>query len=144
VFRRSIGCVPQDLLLLPDRGVLANVMLPAHAAGLTRAECESRARAALERVGADAGMIADLRPQSLSGGEQQRVALARAVVNRPALLLVDEPTAHLDTAAADTLIELLDHFAASGVTVLLASHDDSRDLPARARRLRLDRGKAVA
>lgn len=144
VYRRSLGFVPEDASLLTDRSVLANVMLPAHAAGLGHAECERRARAALERVGADAGLIADMRPQVLSGGEQQRVALARAIVNRPALLLVDEPTAHLDAASAETLMQLLGHFAASGVSVLLASHDEARAVPARARRLRLDRGKVTA
>lgn len=142
VFRRSIGCVPQDALLLADRSVLANVMLPAYAAGLDRSECERRAHAALERVGANVGLIGALRPPALSGGEQQRVALARALVNKPALLLVDEPTAHLDAEAARTLLALLDHFAASGVSVLLATHDDGLALPRRARRVRLDRGKA--
>ncbi len=138
VFRRSIGFVPQDALLLNDRSVLANVMLPAHAAGLPPLECQQRAQAALERVGLDGVRIGPLQPHQLSGGEQQRVALARAVVNRPALLLVDEPTAHLDAAASEALIQLLDHFAASGVTVLAASHDEVRTLPARARRLRLE------
>jgi cell division transport system ATP-binding protein len=142
VFRRSIGFVPQDALLLADRSVLANVMLPAHAAGLDRSECERRAHAALERVGANVGLIGALRPPALSGGEQQRVALARALVNKPALLLVDEPTAHLDAEAARTLLALLDHFAASGVSVLLATHDDGLALPPRARRVRLERGKA--
>lgn len=144
VFRRSLGFVPEHAQLLDDRSVLANVMLPAHAAGLPHAECESRARAALERVGADVDAIAGLLPRLLSAGEQQRVALARAIVNRPALLLVDEPTAHLDAAAAGALLQLLDHFAASGVSILLATHDESRALPARARLLRLDSGKVSA
>lgn len=144
VFRRSIGVVPQDVMLLNDRSVIANVMLPAHAAGLDRSECERRARAALERVGADAGQIGELRPRQLSGGEQQRVALARAVVNKPALLLVDEPTAHLDAAAAQSFLALLEHFATAGVSVLLASHDEALALPTRARRVRLERGKAQA
>ncbi len=139
IFRRSIGFVPQNPLLLEDRSVLANVMLPAHAAGLTAQECRQRALAALERVGLDAHRVGTLQPQQLSGGEQQRVALARAVVNRPALLLVDEPTAHLDATASDALIALLDQFAAAGISVLAASHDQARALPTRARRIPLDK-----
>lgn len=137
VFRRSIGFVPQDLKLLNDRHVLANVMLPAHAAGLSAAECTQRARTALQRVGLDVAKVSALLPQQLSGGEQQRVALARALVNRPALLLIDEPAAHLDTEAAQTLFQLLEHFAAAGVSVLATSHDENRALPAHVRRLPL-------
>ena len=144
VFRRSLGYVPQDALLLADRSVLANVALPAHAAGLPTAECEQRARAALTRVGLNAQEIATRPPQQLSGGQQQRVALARALVNRPALLLVDEPTAHLDAAASAALMDLLDQFAAAGVSVLVATHDETSPLPARARRLTLREGKLTS
>ncbi len=118
--RRSMGVVLQDPMLLPDRSVLDNVMLPALAAELPLAEARERALAALARCGIDGR--ASARPTELSGGEQQRAALARAVVNRPALVLADEPTAHLDATAAAGLLQLLAQFSLAGVTVLLASH----------------------
>lgn len=136
VFRRALGVVPQNLLLLADRDVLANVMLPAHASGLDAADARERATTALRHVGLDASVYQRL-PATLSGGEQQRVALARAVVNRPALLLVDEPTAHLDRVAAAELVALLAHFAGVGVAVLMAAHDESRDWPSQVRRIAL-------
>ena len=138
--RRSLGIVPQDLLLLPDRSALDNVMLPALVAGLARAEAEDRARAALARVA-----IADVDryPPALSGGAQQRVALARAIVNRPVAILADEPTAHLDDSAAAGIVRLLDEFSASGIAVVLASHGESVALPERARVLRLAAGRVA-
>jgi cell division transport system ATP-binding protein len=139
--RRSLGIVPQDLLLLPDRTALENVMLPALVAGLSRAEARSRARAALARVGL---MDEELRPTALSGGAQQRLALARAIVNRPAVVLADEPTAHLDSEAAAVILRLLDEFSRSGIAVVLASHGESVAVPARARVLRLAGGRLAA
>jgi cell division transport system ATP-binding protein len=79
----------------------------------------------------------------LSGGEQRRAALARAIVNRPALLLADEPTAHLDSAAAAGILQLLEQFSVAGVAVIVASHGESIAVPARARTIRLDNGKLV-
>lgn len=136
--RRSMGIVLQEPLLLDDRSVLDNVMLPALASGQTRAEATARARAALARVRLDA---ADALPRELSGGELQRAALARAIVNRPALLLVDEPTAHLDGEAAREILHLLEQFAIGGVTVIWASHGELVRVPARARRVALRDGK---
>jgi cell division transport system ATP-binding protein len=138
--RRSMGIVLQDPMLLEDRSVLDNVMLPALASGLPQAQAEERARAALARVGLDAHAA---RPQELSGGEQRRAALARAIVNRPALLLADEPTAHLDSAAAAGILQLLEQFSVAGVAVIVASHGESIAVPARARTIRLDNGKLV-
>ncbi|MGE5338033.1 MAG: cell division ATP-binding protein FtsE [Gemmatimonadota bacterium] len=138
--RRTMGVVPQDLLLLPDRSALENVMLPALVTGLSRAEARSRAEAALARVGVAAFTE---RPRALSGGAQQRVALARAIVNRPAVILADEPTAHLDSEAAAGIVRLLDDFSASGIAVLLASHGESVALPTRARVLRLANGRVA-
>lgn len=138
--RRSMGIVLQDPMLLDDRSVLDNVMLPALAAGLPASQAEERARAALARVGLDALAA---RPQALSGGEQQRAALARAIVNRPALVLVDEPTAHLDAASAAGILQLLEQFAVAGVTVIVASHGEAIVVPARARTIRLDHGRLV-
>lgn len=140
--RRSLGVVLQDLMLLNDRSVLDNVALPALAAGLAHAEALERARAALHRVGLDR-TCAPLAPGALSGGEQQRVALARAIVNRPALLLVDEPTAHLDTDGAQQMLRLLEQFVVAGVTVLMASHGESPPLPARARVVRIATGRLL-
>ncbi len=139
--RQAMGIVPQDLLLLEDRSVLDNVMLPALAAGLSGKAARERATAALRRVGLDDGRRW---PLQLSGGEQQRAALARAIVNRPALLLADEPTAHLDAPAAAELLALLDEFSQAGVTVVLASHGENAALPKSARCLRLVDGRLAA
>jgi cell division transport system ATP-binding protein len=141
LLRQSIGFVPQDLWLLDDRSVLENVMLPALAAGLARHEAVTRAQAALERVGLDPTEAARHGPARLGGGDRQRAALARALVNRPVLLLADEPTAHLDNPQAAAVTVLLGQFAAAGVTVLVASRD-TRDLwPSAARRLLLRDGR---
>ena len=140
--RRSIGVVLQNLMLLNDRTVLDNVALPALAAGLSHAEARQRASAALARVALDpdAGRV---RPATLSGGEQQRVALARAIVNRPALVLADEPTAHVDEPGAARLLQLLEQFAIAGVTVMMATHGEAAPLPARARILHIEAGRIV-
>jgi cell division transport system ATP-binding protein len=139
--RRAIGMVPQALHLLADRSVLENVMLPALASGLPRRAAEQRARVALQRVGL---AYVEEMPETLSGGAQQRAALARAIVNRPALLLVDEPTAYLDAPAAAELLTLLAEFARSGVTVVMASHGEPAPLPPEARCLRLLDGRLAA
>jgi cell division transport system ATP-binding protein len=140
--RRSIGIVLQDLMLLADRTVLDNVTLPALASGLSGHEARERARAALARV-AIGPESESARPNALSGGEQQRVALARAIVNRPALILADEPTAHLDDRSAAQLLQLLEQFVVAGVTVIVATHGEAVPVPARARVLRLDAGKLI-
>jgi cell division transport system ATP-binding protein len=140
--RRSLGVVLQNLMLLNDRSVLDNVALPALAAGLSHAEARERAAAALARVELDA-RVGRAPPSALSGGEQQRVAIARAIVNRPALVLADEPTAHLDEAGAARLLQLLEQFAVAGVTVLMATHGEVAPLPTRARVLHIDAGQVV-
>ena len=119
--RRNVGLVFQDQKLLYDRSVYDNVMLPLAFSGQAPREAARRARAALDKV----GLLARERsnPIQLSGGEQQRVAIARAVVNRPALLLADEPTANLDAESAARIIEIFVAFNQVGVTVLIASHD---------------------
>lgn len=136
--RHAIGIVPQDPHLLADRSVLDNVMLPALAAGLWRKAAAQRARAALERVGLS---DSEAMPAQLSAGAQRRAALARAIINRPALLLVDEPTACLDAAAAAKVLQLLHEFAQAGVTVVMASQGEPAPLPAGVRRLRLAEGQ---
>ena len=140
--RRSVGVVLQNLMLLNDRSVLDNVALPALAAGLSHTDAHERANAALLRVELDP-RVGRVPPSALSGGEQQRVALARAIVNRPALVLADEPTAHVDESGAARLLRLLEQFAIAGVTVLMATHGEAAPLPARARVLRIDAGQVV-
>lgn len=118
--RRSMGIMMQDGLLLEDRSVLENVLVPAVVAEESFREARARARIALEKCGL--AELADLYPNELSAGQRQLAMLARAVVNRPALILADEPAAHLDSRNAQTLIDLLGMFAQAGVTVFIASH----------------------
>ena len=119
--RRNIGLVFQDQKLLYDRSVFDNVMLPLAFTGQPPREAARRARAALDKVGLLAREKAN--PIQLSGGEQQRVAIARAVVNRPALLIADEPTANLDADSARLILDVFLGFHQVGVTVLIATHD---------------------
>jgi len=119
--RRNIGLVFQDQKLLYDRSVFDNVMLPLAFSAHAPKEAARRARAALDKVGLLGREKAN--PIQLSGGEQQRVAIARAVVNRPAILVADEPTANLDAESAVRILEIFVAFNQVGVTVLIASHD---------------------
>jgi len=119
--RRNIGLVFQDQKLLYDRSVYDNVMLPLGFSALAPREAARRARAALDKVGLLAREKAN--PVQLSGGEQQRLAIARAVVNRPALLIADEPTANLDEDSAAQIVDIFVDFNRVGVTVLIATHD---------------------
>ena len=121
--RRNIGMVFQDQKLLYDRSVFDNVMLPLAFSGHAPREAARRARAALDKV----GLLARERsnPIQLSGGEQQRLAIARAVVNRPALLIGDEPTANLDAESAARILDIFVDFNQVGVTVLIATHDQA-------------------
>ncbi|MFF4398051.1 ABC transporter ATP-binding protein [Streptomyces sp. NPDC001480] len=121
-YRRSrIGMVFQFFNLLDDLTVADNVLLPAQLAGLSRAEARRRAAGLLEHLRID--RHADAYPGRLSGGERQRVAVARALMNRPALLLADEPTGALDTAAGEDVRELLTDLNAEGQTIVLVTHD---------------------
>jgi len=137
--RRQLGLVEQDPSWINELSVGDNVMLAALLSGLDRREALERAARALERVGLSGR--GDQRPRQLSGGEQQRAALARAIVRRPAILLVDEPTAHLDAVSAAGLVGLLSRFVAGGVAILMATHGDVAGLPNSARQLRLHGGK---
>jgi len=138
--RRRIGMVFQDQKLLFDRNVFENVMLPLSIAGFPRREAAQRVRAALDKVGL--GNREKALPVMLSGGEQQRLAIARAVVNRPSLLLADEPTAHLDSETAMAVARIFHEFHHVGVTVLIATY--ANDLFPAARRLQLDHGKLLS
>ena len=119
--RRHFGLIFQDQKLLFDRSVLDNVLLPLAIVGLPHREALRRARAALDKVGLLAREKAQ--PIALSGGEQQRLAIARAVVNRPSVLLADEPTANLDRATAADILNIFEAFHQVGVTVVIATHD---------------------
>ena len=139
--RRNLGLIFQDQKLLFDRSVLDNVLLPLDIVGLPPREAIRRARAALDKVGLLEREKA--MPIALSGGEQQRLAIARAVVNRPAILLADEPTANLDSASADSLLDIFRSFHQVGVTLVIATHDAqwmAKDSP---RVLRLERGRLI-
>lgn len=120
-YRQRIGVVFQDHMLLPDRSVFDNVSIPLVIGGYREADRARRVRAALTRVG-----LLDKEkqlPTQLSAGEQQRVGIARAVVNRPAVLLADEPTGNLDPDLSREVMGLFHLFQQVGVTVLIATHD---------------------
>jgi len=119
--RRKIGVVFQDHQLLYDRSVYDNVALPLVIEGMEPQDIGRRVRAALDKV----GLLSKekLTPIMLSGGEQQRVGIARAVVNKPPILLADEPTGNLDPQLSSEIMQLFRQFNAVGVTVLIASHD---------------------
>ncbi len=119
--RRKIGIIFQDHHLLYDRTVFDNVTLPLVIAGFGPREIRRRARAALDKVGLLKKEQA--MPITLSGGEQQRVGIARAVINRPPILLADEPTGNLDPELSAEIMGLFEDFNRVGVTVLIASHD---------------------
>jgi predicted ABC-type transport system involved in lysophospholipase L1 biosynthesis ATPase subunit len=119
----TVGMIFQSFNLILSRTALQNVELPMLFAGGRPAERRAVARQALEAVGL--GHRLDHRPNELSGGEHQRVAIARALVNRPSILLADEPTGNLDSATADEIIELLrDHVQRQGTTLVLVTHDE--------------------
>ncbi len=140
--RRNFGLIFQDQKLLFDRSVLDNVLLPLAIVGAPHKEALRRARAALDKVG-----LLDrekAHPIALSGGEQQRLAIARAVVNRPAILLADEPTANLDTDSAADVLTIFRSFHQVGVTLVVATHDPQWMARFSPRVLRLDRGQLVS
>ncbi len=139
--RRKIGMVLQETRLLFDRSVYDNILLPLVIDGLPPGEAARRVAVALDLVGLS-GREKEF-PAGLSGGEQQRVALARAFVNRPSILIADEPTAHLDPAYAAEIAELFGSFNSAGVTVLVATHDFSLFKQWSPRRIVLDRGQIV-
>ncbi|MDA0150309.1 cell division ATP-binding protein FtsE [Vibrio sp. LaRot3] len=121
LLRRNIGIVFQDHRLLMDRTVFDNVALPMRIESISENEIKRRVSAALDKT--DLLDKARCLPSQLSGGEQQRVGIARAVVNRPTLLLADEPTGNLDPQLSSRVLKLLEEFNRAGVTILLATHD---------------------
>ena len=141
LLRRNIGMVFQDHHLLFDRPVIDNVMLPLEVSGMDRRECRKRAQAALDKVGLLSKQ--DRQPITLSTGEQQRVGIARAVVNRPPILLADEPTGNLDPKLSKEIMTLLADFNAVGVTTIIATHDIQLAKLMRRRMVVLHQGKLL-
>lgn len=139
--RRQIGTVFQDHQLLFDRDVFANVALPLEIAGFDSRDAARRVRAALDKV----GLLRKERmhPAMLSGGEQQRVGIARAVVNRPRMILADEPTGNLDPELSAEVMRVFEQFKNVGVSLLVASHDASLIASLNYRTLTLDHGCLV-
>jgi cell division transport system ATP-binding protein len=139
--RRQVGVVFQNHQLLFDRSVFDNVALPLQIAGVHPREIGRRVRAALDKV----GLLERERvnPITLSGGEQQRVGIARAVVNKPPVLLADEPTGNLDPDLSADIMQLFGEFNQVGVTVLIASHDWSLIRSMGARVLTLEQGQLI-
>ena len=140
--RRKMGFIYQDYKLLQDRTVFDNVALPLVIAGYGHQEIVRRVRAALDKVSLT-GKEKKF-PLALSGGEQQRVGIARAVVNKPPIIIADEPTGNLDPELSEEIMSLFGQFQQVGVTVLIASHDISLITQLNHRVLKLDHGQLVS
>jgi cell division transport system ATP-binding protein len=140
--RRKMGFIYQDYKLLQDRTVFDNVALPLVIAGFGHHEIARRVRAALDKVSLTGKE--KKYPLALSGGEQQRVGIARAVVNKPPIIIADEPTGNLDPELSEEIMFLFGQFQQVGVTVLIASHDISLITQLNHRVLKLDHGQLVS
>lgn len=123
-YRRNVGYTGNDVELLNNRNCFDNVALPLRVVGLSETDIQSRVKVALARVGLS--HTDRMLPTELSGGQQLRLQIARAVVNRPALVLADEPTAQLDDESATRVVSLLEEFNRAGVTVVVATHEAHR------------------
>ena len=141
LLRRKIGLIFQDPKLLSDRSVLENIALPLVISGYRYQEINKRARAALDKV----GLLHKEKalPETLSAGEQQRISIARALVNKPPLVLADEPTGNLDPELSADIMVLFEQFNQAGVTLLIASHDLSLISQLHHRRLTLKDGQLI-
>jgi cell division transport system ATP-binding protein len=139
--RRNIGSVFQDFKLLTNKTVYENVAFALEVIGRPRHVVKTQVPAILELVGLSKKM--GNFPNELSGGEQQRVSIARAFVNRPLILLADEPTGNLDPATSVGIMRLLDRINRTGTTVLMATHDRSIVDTMRRRVIELDRGSII-
>ncbi len=139
--RRSIGCVFQDIRLLPNKTVFQNVAFALEVIGKPAHVVDTVVPEVLELVGLEGK--GKRRPDELSGGEQQRVAVARAFVNRPMILLADEPTGNLDPTTSIGIMKLLDRIHRTGTTVVMATHDAAIVDSMRRRVVELDDGRLV-
>ena len=139
--RRNIGCVFQDFKLLPRKTVRENVAFALEVIGRPRAQIRTQVPQILELVGLRNRI--DAYPDELSGGEQQRVSIARAFVNRPLILLADEPTGNLDPKTSIGIMRLLDRINRTGTTVIMATHDQSIVDTMRRRVVELEGGRLV-
>ena len=136
--RRNIGCVFQDFKLLPNKTVFENVAFALEVIGKSRHVIKTQAPEVLRLVGLQDKI--NKMPDQLSGGEQQRVSIARAIVNRPPLLICDEPTGNLDPQTSRGIMDLLERINRTGTTVLVATHDRGMVDDMRRRVIALDRG----
>ena len=139
--RRNIGSVFQDFKLLPNKTVFENVAFALEVIGRPKHVVKTQVPAILELVGL--GKKLERYPHELSGGEQQRVSIARAFVNRPLILLADEPTGNLDPSTSVGIMRLLDRINRTGTTVVMATHDRSIVDTMRRRVIELDRGVII-
>ncbi len=139
--RRQIGTVFQDFRLLPNKTVSQNVAFALQVIGKPRSAIRQVVPQTLELVGLDGKE--DRMPDELSGGEQQRVAIARAFVNRPMILIADEPTGNLDPTTSVGIMKLLDRINRTGTTVIMATHDSGIVDQMRKRVIELQSGKVV-
>jgi len=139
--RRQIGTVFQDFRLLPNKTVSENVAFALQVIGKPKAQIKKLVPETLELVGLDG--MGNRMPDELSGGEQQRVAVARAFVNRPMILIADEPTGNLDPTTSLDIMNLLDRINSTGTTMLMATHDSSLVNQRRKRVIELSNGRVV-
>ena len=139
--RRTIGCVFQDFRLLPNKTVFQNVAFALEVIGRHRHQIEKVVPEVLDLVGLEGK--GDRLPDELSGGEQQRVAIARAFVNKPMIVIADEPTGNLDPATSVGIMKLLDRINRTGTTVVMATHDAAIVDSMRRRVVELDAGRVV-
>ena len=141
-YRRKIGMIFQDYKLIQDRTIYENISLPLQLVGESKKNIQHRVDEVLDKVGLK--NVLKSFPQELSGGEQQRVSIARALVNKPLLVLADEPTGNLDPNIADEIINILEQVSSEGATVLMSTHNYPLIKNRDKRFIELNNGKLVS